>query len=82
VAGTLTLAAFATATRGIVPAALRRLRANWFGLECRLVEADSHHAMGLVEDGSVDIAVVHDWLQMPLVLMRASESPYGRLGAW
>jgi DNA-binding transcriptional LysR family regulator len=68
VAGTLTLAAFATATRGIVPAALRRLRASWSGLECRLVEADSHHAMGLVEDGSVDIAVVHDWLQMPMVL--------------
>ena len=68
VAGTLTLAAFATATRGIVPAALRRLRVNWAGLECRLVEADSHHAMGLVKDGSVDIAVVHDWLEMPLVL--------------
>jgi DNA-binding transcriptional LysR family regulator len=68
VAGTLTLAAFATATRGIVPAALRGLRANWPGLECHLVEADSHHAMALVEDGSVDIAVVHDWLEMPLVL--------------
>lgn len=68
VAGTLTLAAFATATRGIVPAALRRLRVTWSGLECRLVEADSHHAMGLVADGAVDIAVVHDWLQMPLVL--------------
>lgn len=68
VAGTLTLAAFATATRGIVPAALRRLRVTWPGLECRLVEADSHHAMGLVEDGSVDLAVVHDWREMPLVL--------------
>ena len=68
VAGTLTFAAFATATRGIVPAALRGLRANWPGLECHLVEADSHHAMALVEDGSVDIAVVHDWLEMPLVL--------------
>jgi DNA-binding transcriptional LysR family regulator len=68
VAGTLNIAAFATATRGIVPAALRCLRVNWPGLECHLVEADSHHAMALVEDGSVDIAVVHDWLEMPLVL--------------
>jgi DNA-binding transcriptional LysR family regulator len=68
VAGTLTLAAFATATRGVVPPALRRLRSDWPRLKCHLVEADSHHAMALVEDGSVDIAVVHDWLEMPLVL--------------
>jgi DNA-binding transcriptional LysR family regulator len=68
VAGTLTLAAFATATRGVVPPALRRLRSDWPGLKCHLVEADSHHAMALVEDGSVDIAIVHDWLEMPLVL--------------
>jgi DNA-binding transcriptional LysR family regulator len=68
VAGTLTLAAFATATRGVIPPALRRLRTDWPRLKCHLVEADSHHAMGLVEDGSVDIAIVHDWLEMPLVL--------------
>jgi len=68
VAGTLTLAAFATATRGVVPPALGRLRSDWPRLKCHLVEADSHHAMALVEDGSVDIAVVHDWLEMPLVL--------------
>jgi DNA-binding transcriptional LysR family regulator len=68
VAGTLTLAAFATATRGVVPPALRRLRSDWPRLRCHLVEADSHHAMALVEDGSADIAIVHDWLEMPLVL--------------
>jgi DNA-binding transcriptional LysR family regulator len=68
VAGTLTLAAFATATRGVIPPALRRLRSDWPRLKCHLVEADSHHAMALVEDGSVDIAIVHDWLEMPLVL--------------
>jgi DNA-binding transcriptional LysR family regulator len=68
VAGTLTLAAFATATRGVIPRALRRLRSDWPRLKCQLVEADSHHAMALVEDGSVDIAIVHDWLEMPLVL--------------
>jgi DNA-binding transcriptional LysR family regulator len=68
VAGTLTLAAFATATRGVIPPALHRLRSDWPRLKCHLVEADSHHAMALVEDGSVDIAIVHDWLEMPLVL--------------
>ena len=68
VSGTLTFAAFATATRGIVPVALHRLRTNWPGLECHLAEADSHHAMALVEHGAVDIAVVHDWLEMPLAL--------------
>jgi DNA-binding transcriptional LysR family regulator len=68
VAGTLTLAAFATATRGVIPPALRRLRSDWPRLKCHLVEADSHHAMALAKDGSVDIAIVHDWLEMPLVL--------------
>jgi DNA-binding transcriptional LysR family regulator len=68
VSGTLTFAAFATATRGIVPDALYRLRTNWPRLECHLAEADSHHAMALVEHGAVDIAVVHDWLEMPLAL--------------
>jgi DNA-binding transcriptional LysR family regulator len=68
VAGTLTLAAFATATRGVIPPALRRLRLDWPHLKCHLVEADSHHAMALVEDGTADLAIVHDWLEMPLVL--------------
>jgi DNA-binding transcriptional LysR family regulator len=68
VAGTLTMAAYATATRGVIPPALCRLRSDWPRLKCHLVEADSHHAMALVEDGSVDIAIVHDWLEMPLVL--------------
>ena len=63
VAGTLTLAAFATAMRGVIPPALRRLRSDWPRLKCHLAEADSHHAMALVEDGSVDIAIVHDWLE-------------------
>ena len=68
VAGSLTVAAFATATRGVIPDALGRLRSDWPRLNCRLVEADSHQAMALARDGSVDIAVVHDWLEMPLVL--------------
>jgi DNA-binding transcriptional LysR family regulator len=68
VAGALSLAAFATATRGIVPSALHKLRDQWPRLETSLVEADSHRALALVEDGTVDIAVAHDWLAVPLVL--------------
>ena len=68
VAGTLSVAAFATATRGIVPAALHTLLDQWPKLETRLLETDSHRALALVEDGTVDIAVAHDWLAMPLVL--------------
>ena len=68
VAGSLSLAAFATATRGIVPGALHKLRERWPSLETRLVEADSHRALALVEEGTVDIAVAHDWLAVPLVL--------------
>ena len=64
VAGTLTLAAFRhghARHRARPPCA--DCGPSWPGLQCRLVEADSHHAMALVEDGSVDVALVHDWLR-------------------
>ncbi len=78
VAGSLSLAAFATATRGIVPGALHKLRERWPSLETRLVEADSHRALALAEEGTADIAVTHDWLAVPLVL--AEDLSARRLG--
>ena len=63
VAGTLTLAAFATATRGVIPPALRTLRSDWPRLKCHLVEADSH---GVAEYAS-QIAMVGAGLGVALV---------------
>ncbi|MEU5690786.1 LysR family transcriptional regulator [Actinosynnema sp. NPDC020468] len=68
VTGSLTVAAFPTAARGVLPAATRELSARWSGLELRLIEADSHRAVELVARGTADLAVAHDWLAIPLSL--------------
>ena len=68
VTGVLTLAAFPTAARGIVPGAMGELLQKWASVELRLLEVDSHRAVDLVARGSADLAVAHDWLGMPLAL--------------
>jgi DNA-binding transcriptional LysR family regulator len=68
VTGSLKLAAFPTAARGVVPAAMRELRQRWTSLELQLIEVDSHRAVEFVARGTVDLAVAHDWLVMPLEL--------------
>jgi DNA-binding transcriptional LysR family regulator len=66
--GELVLAAFPTACRGFVAAALAELGRRYEGLECRLVEVDPSRALTLVAQGEVDLAVVHDWDNAPLPL--------------
>lgn len=68
VTGTLRIAAFPTAARGVIPAAMRELGEAWPALELQLIEVDSHRAVELVARGTVDLAVAHDWLVMPLEL--------------
>lgn len=68
VTGILTVAAFPTAARGIIPNAMGRLMTKWPSVELRLMEVDSHRAVNLVSRGGADLAVAHDWLGMPLVL--------------
>jgi DNA-binding transcriptional LysR family regulator len=74
VTGTLTLAAFPTAARGIVPTAMGELLRKWPTVELRLTEVDSHQAMTLVARGAVDLAVAHDWRGVPLELPEGLES--------
>jgi DNA-binding transcriptional LysR family regulator len=68
VTGRLTIAAFPTAARGIVPQTMEQMVRTWPDLEIRLTEVDSHRAVHLVAKGSVDLAVAHDWQGMPLEL--------------
>lgn len=68
VTGLLTIAAFPTAVRGIVATSVAGLRHTWPLIELRLLEVDSHQAVNLVARGSVDLAIAHDWLGMPLQL--------------
>jgi DNA-binding transcriptional LysR family regulator len=64
--GTLRLAAFSTACRGLVAPLLRRLRTTAPGLSVTVTETDPREAVATVARGGADLAVVHDWRGMPL----------------
>lgn len=61
VCGRLTIATFATACRGLLPHALRRLAAEYPLLEPELLEADPGVSLDLVDRGEADVALVDDW---------------------
>ncbi|WP_406445222.1 LysR family transcriptional regulator [Streptomyces sp. NBC_01613] len=65
-AGRLTIAAFASAARGLIPAVLADLAVRHPALDARLTEIDPHLSVDLVAKGAVDLAVVHDWDIAPL----------------
>ncbi|MFI1437788.1 LysR family transcriptional regulator [Streptomyces fructofermentans] len=65
-AGRLTVAAFASAARGLMPGVLADLAARHPALDTRLTEVDPHLSVDLVAKGAVDVAVVHDWDIAPL----------------
>lgn len=60
--------AFATAARGLFPAALRLLRQRHPQLQPRLRETDPDAAVRRVVRGDADLAVVIDWYNRPLPL--------------
>lgn len=66
VAGTVTIAAFATAARGLMPTALRSLRDKYPDLTVRLSEAEPDIAITALRRGDIDVAVVQDWAEAPL----------------
>ncbi|WP_372351401.1 LysR family transcriptional regulator [Streptomyces sp. KL116D] len=65
-AGRLTVAAFASAARGLLPAALAGLAVRHPALDVRLTEVDPHLSVDLVAKGAVDVVVAHDWDIAPL----------------
>jgi DNA-binding transcriptional LysR family regulator len=66
--GTLSIAAFPTAARGLLPHALGRLIDDNPGLDVRLTETDPFEAVAAVNRGEIHVAVVHDWHNAPLSL--------------
>lgn len=66
--GTLRLAAFPTAARGLLPNALAQLVHEHPRLDIRVTETDPFEAVAAVNRGELDIAVVHDWHNTPLSL--------------
>ena len=66
--GTLSIAAFPTAARGLLPHALARLIDDNPGLDVRVIETDPFEAVAAVSRGEMHVAVVHDWQNTPLSL--------------
>ncbi|RAG86747.1 LysR family transcriptional regulator [Streptacidiphilus pinicola] len=66
VGGRLSLAAFATAARGLLPPVLAELTAGYPELELRVLESDPYLMADLVARGEIDLAVVQDWPNTPL----------------
>ncbi|WP_425833463.1 LysR family transcriptional regulator [Streptomyces fractus] len=65
-AGRLTIAAFASAARGLLPGVLADLASRHPALDTRLSEVDPHLSVDLVAKGAVDLVVAHDWDIAPL----------------
>jgi DNA-binding transcriptional LysR family regulator len=65
-AGRLTLVAFPSAARGLLPSVLAELARAHPALDARLSEVDPHLSVDLVAKGAVDLAVAHDWDIAPL----------------
>lgn len=66
--GALSIGAFATSARGLLPAVLAHLARAHPALDARLVEIDPPEAVGAVARGELDVAVAHDWRNAPLAV--------------
>ncbi|MFI5804314.1 LysR substrate-binding domain-containing protein [Streptomyces sp. NPDC051561] len=64
--GRLTVGAFASAARGLLPGVLAQLAREHPALDARLTEVDPHLSVDLVAKGVLDVAVAHDWDIAPL----------------
>lgn len=68
VVGHVTIAAFATAARGIMPPVLRAARDRYPGLTVELVELDMDGSLPLLARGDLDAALYCDWVNAPMAL--------------
>lgn len=66
VRGHVTVAAFASGSRGLMPAVLCDLRDRFPDLAVELRELEMDVSISMVERGDVDVAVVNDWDTEPL----------------
>ncbi|PZG55807.1 LysR family transcriptional regulator [Spongiactinospora gelatinilytica] len=68
VVGKLSMAAFPTAARGLIPAALTSLRTRHPDLELQFFEREPDREIREVARGELDLAVAQDWLNRPKAL--------------
>lgn len=68
VAGEISISAFATAVRGLVPGMLKALRARHRGLRVLVEERDPADAIPLLQRGDLDLVISQDWDNAPLAV--------------
>jgi DNA-binding transcriptional LysR family regulator len=68
VVGRLSIAAFPTAARGIMPQALALLKERHPGLQMLLYEREPDRQIREVSRGELDLAVVQDWTNQPMAI--------------
>src|SRR4051812_3268434 len=68
VLGEVTIGAFATAARALVPAVLRSCAEQYPDLRIRLREVEPYQSLGQVAAGDLDIAVAQDWMNLPVAV--------------
>jgi DNA-binding transcriptional LysR family regulator len=68
VAGTVTIAAFPTAARGIGPSLVRQLQIEYPSLRSHIIEMEPADSLALLMRGDIDLVIVQDWFNSPLVM--------------
>ncbi|MBB4913178.1 LysR family transcriptional regulator [Streptosporangium saharense] len=68
VVGRLSIGAFPTAARGLLPAALAHLQRRHPDLRLQLHEREPERQLREVSRGELDLAVVQDWMNRPLAV--------------
>ena len=68
VAGRVTIAAFATAARGLAPPALRSLRRAYPALSITFHEQEPHESIPRLLRRDVDVIIINDWENAPIAL--------------
>ncbi|WP_214409940.1 LysR family transcriptional regulator [Sphaerisporangium fuscum] len=68
VVGRLTMAAFPTAARGLLPFALKELRQRHPELDIVLYEREPERQVREVARGELDLALVQDWMNRPMAI--------------
>ncbi len=68
VAGQVTIAAFATASRGLAPQTLRALRKKYPQLAITFHEQEPHDSIPRLLRRDVDVIVINDWENAPIAL--------------
>lgn len=68
VSGQVTIAAFATAARGLAPQAIRGLRKNYPQLSITFHEQEPHESIPRLVRRDVDVIIINDWHGAPIAL--------------